>query len=132
MTSLDFSKALSVLKCLILLINRELNIRTLYRMLLFITTVKTPFLNSLLISLCRKSIKRVSYIRTDISVNRSCFISISTEVKWFSVTGFSVIKLVTECFRGRPRLRFSLTGLIDSWETFKVSEGAFNSFKSTL
>jgi hypothetical protein len=50
-------------------------------MLLFIITIKTPFLSSLLISLYRESIKGVFYIRTNISVDRSYFIGISAEVK---------------------------------------------------
>jgi len=81
MTSLDFSKALSVSKCLISLINYELNIRTPYKTSLFIIIVKTPFLSSLLISLCRESIKGVSYIKTNISIDRSCFISVFIKVK---------------------------------------------------
>jgi hypothetical protein len=81
MTSLDFSKALSVLKCLISSINRELNIRTLYKTSLSVTTVKTPFSSNLLISLRRESVKGVSYTRTDISADRSYFTGISIEVK---------------------------------------------------
>jgi hypothetical protein len=81
MTSLDFLKALSVLKYLISLINRELNIRTPYGTSLSITTVKTPFSSSLLISLRRESVKGVSYTRTDIFINRSYFTGVSTEVK---------------------------------------------------
>ena len=50
-------------------------------MLLFITTIKTPFLSSLLISLRYKSIKGVSYTKTNIFINKSYFISIFTEVK---------------------------------------------------
>jgi hypothetical protein len=52
-----------------------------YRMLLFIITAKTPFLSSLLISLYYKSIKGVSYIRTNISIDRSCFIGVFIKVK---------------------------------------------------
>jgi hypothetical protein len=81
MTSLDFSKALLVLKCLISSTNRELNIRTPYRTLLSVTTVKTPFSSSLLISLRRESVKGVSYTRTNISINRSYFIGIFIEVR---------------------------------------------------
>ena len=50
-------------------------------MSLFIMTVKTLFSSSLLISLRREFIKGVSYIKTDISVNGSCFINVFTEVK---------------------------------------------------
>jgi len=50
-------------------------------MSLFITTIKTPFLNSLLISLRYESIKGVSYIRINIFINRSCFISVFIKVK---------------------------------------------------
>ena len=46
-----------------------------------IITIKTPFLNSLLISLYYKSIKGVSYTRTDISIGRDYLTDISTEVK---------------------------------------------------
>jgi hypothetical protein len=50
-------------------------------MSLFITIIKTPFLNSLLIFLYYKSIKGVSYIRTNIFTNRSYFIGIFIKVK---------------------------------------------------
>jgi hypothetical protein len=50
-------------------------------MSLFIIIIKTPFLNSLLISLCRKFIKRVSYIKINIIVNESYFINIFIKVK---------------------------------------------------
>ena len=40
-----------------------------------------PFLNSLLISLYYKSIKGVSYTKTNISVGRDCFANIPMEVK---------------------------------------------------
>ena len=81
MTSLDFSKALLVLKCLISSINRELNIRTLYKISLSVIIVKTPFSSSLLISLRRESVKGVSYTRIDISIDRSYFTDIFIEVK---------------------------------------------------
>ena len=45
-----------------------------------IITVKTPFLSSLLVSLRYKSIKGVSYTRTNISVYRDYFADISAEV----------------------------------------------------
>ena len=44
-------------------------------------TAKTPFLSSLLISLRYKSVKGVSYTRTDISVGGGYFIDMPTEVK---------------------------------------------------
>ena len=47
----------------------------------FIITVKTPFLNSLLISLYYKSVKGVSCTRTDISVGGDCLIDMPVEVK---------------------------------------------------
>jgi hypothetical protein len=50
-------------------------------MSLFIITIKTPFLSSLLISLCYKSINKASYIRTNISVDDNSFIDIFIEVK---------------------------------------------------
>jgi len=81
MTSLNFLKALLVLKCLISLINYELNIQTPYRTSLSVTTAKTPFLSSPLISLHCESVKGVSYIKTDISIDRSCFINIFIEVR---------------------------------------------------
>ena len=49
-------------------------------MSLSIITAKTLFLNNLLISLYCKSIKGVSYTRTNIFINRSCLIDISIEV----------------------------------------------------
>ena len=67
--------------CLISLIKRKLNIQTPYRISLSIITAKTPFLNSLLISLHHKSVKGVSYIKTDISVGGDCLINISTKVR---------------------------------------------------
>jgi len=81
MISLDFLKALSVPEYLISSTNRELNIRTPYGTSLSVTTVKTPFSNSLLISLRRESVKEVSYIKTDISADRSYFTGISAEVR---------------------------------------------------
>ena len=50
-------------------------------MSLSIITIKTPFLSSLLISLYYKSIKGVSYTKTNISIDRSYLIGISTEVR---------------------------------------------------
>jgi hypothetical protein len=50
-------------------------------MLLFIITVKTPFLSSLLISLCYKFVKGVSYTKINIFIDRSCFISVFIEVR---------------------------------------------------
>jgi hypothetical protein len=50
-------------------------------MSLFIITAKTPFLSSLLISLYYKSVKGVSYTRTDIFIGRDCLIDIPIEVK---------------------------------------------------
>jgi hypothetical protein len=52
-----------------------------YRTSLFIITAKTPFLSSLLISLYCKSVKGVSYIRTNISIDGSYFIGISIKVR---------------------------------------------------
>ena len=50
-------------------------------MSLSITTAKTPFLSSLLISLRCKSVKGVSYTKTDISIGRGCFIDMPIEVR---------------------------------------------------
>ena len=47
----------------------------------FITTTKTPFLNSLLIFLYIKSIKGFSYTKTNISVNGDYFTNMLTEVR---------------------------------------------------
>ena len=80
MTSLDFLKALLVLRCLILSIKCELNMRTPCGMSLSVITAKTPFLSSLLISLCCKSVKGASCTRTDISVCGDCFADMSAEV----------------------------------------------------
>ena len=53
----------------------------LYKIFFSITTVKMPFLNSLLISLYCKSVKGVFYTKTDISVGGGCFIDIPVEIK---------------------------------------------------
>jgi hypothetical protein len=50
-------------------------------MSLSIITAKTPFLSSLLISLRHKSVKGVSYTRTDISIGGDCLTDIPIEVK---------------------------------------------------
>jgi hypothetical protein len=50
-------------------------------MSLFIIIIKTLFLSSLLIFLYYKSIKGVFYTKTNISINRSCFIGIFIEIK---------------------------------------------------
>ena len=81
LTSLDFLKALLVLGCLILLIKRKLKIRMPYGTSFSVTTAKTPFLSSLLISLRRKSIKGVSYTRTNISTGGDYLADIPTEVR---------------------------------------------------
>ena len=49
-------------------------------MSLSVTTVKTPFLSSLLISLYYKSVKGVSCTRTNISTGGGCLADISIEV----------------------------------------------------
>ena len=46
-----------------------------------IITAKTPFLSSLLISLRYKSIKGVSYTKTNISIGRSCLADMPIEVR---------------------------------------------------
>jgi hypothetical protein len=87
-----------------------------------IITAKTPFLSSLLISLYYKSIKGVSYTRTDISISRDCLINVPVEVRWLSIMGLSVIG----CFWGRPWPRFTagLVGLVGLWGTSRVGSGA--------
>jgi hypothetical protein len=50
-------------------------------MFFFIMTAKTSFLSSLLISLRRKSVKVVSYTRTDISIGGDCLADIPIEVR---------------------------------------------------
>jgi hypothetical protein len=52
-----------------------------YKTLLFIITIKIPFLSSLLISLHYKFIKGVSYTKTNIFINRSYFISVFIKVR---------------------------------------------------
>ena len=52
-----------------------------YGISLSIITIKTPFLNSLLISLYYKSVKEVFYTKTNISTGRYCFIDIPIKVK---------------------------------------------------
>ena len=73
--------ALLVLKYLILLIKHELNIQIPYRISLSVITAKMPFLSSPLISLYYKSVKGVSYIRTNISIGGDCFINIPAKVR---------------------------------------------------
>ena len=60
---------------------RKLNIRTPYGTSLSVITIKTPFLSSLLISLRYKSVKGVSYTRTDISIGGDCFTDMLVEVR---------------------------------------------------
>ena len=55
--------------------------RTPYKIFLSVITAKTPSLSSLLIFLYCKSIKGVSYTRTDIFVSGDCFVDIFIEVK---------------------------------------------------
>ena len=52
-----------------------------YKTSFSIIIIKTPFLNSLLISLRHESINKTSYIRINISINRSYFINILIRVK---------------------------------------------------
>ena len=65
-----------ILKCLILSIKRELNIRTPYRISLSAITIKTPFLSSPLISLHYKSVNRGFYTKTNISICGDCLANI--------------------------------------------------------
>jgi len=60
---------------------RKLNIQTPYGTSFSVITVKTPFLSSPLISLRRKSVKGVSYTRTDISAGGDCLADIPAEVR---------------------------------------------------
>jgi len=57
-------------------------------MSLSIIIIKIPFLSSPLISLRHKSIKGVSYTRTNISAGGDYFMDVPIEVKWFSIIGF--------------------------------------------
>ena len=50
-------------------------------MSLSIITTKMPFLNNLLISLHRKSVKGVSYTRTNISIGGGCLTDMPVEVR---------------------------------------------------
>ena len=50
-------------------------------MSLSITIIKTPFLSSLLISLYYKSVKGISYTRTDISIGGDCLTDIPAKVR---------------------------------------------------
>jgi hypothetical protein len=52
-----------------------------YKISLFIIIIKTPFLNSLLISLYYKFIKGVSYIKTNIFIDKGYFIGIFIKIK---------------------------------------------------
>ena len=80
MTSLDFLKALLVLRYLILLVKYKLNIQTPCGTSFSVTTVKTPFLSSLLISLHHESVKGVFCTRTNISAGGGCLVDIFIEV----------------------------------------------------
>ena len=79
--SFNFLKALLILKYLILLIKCELKIWTPYKISLSVITIKTPFLSSLLIFLYCKSIKGVSYIKTNISVGGDWLTDMPVKVK---------------------------------------------------
>jgi hypothetical protein len=61
-------------------IKRELNIQTPYGTSLSAITIKTPFLSSLLISLCYKSVNGASCTKTDISICRDCLTDIPVEL----------------------------------------------------
>ena len=50
-------------------------------MSLSVITIKTPFLNSLLISLYYKFVKGASYIRINISAGGDCLTDVPTEVR---------------------------------------------------
>jgi hypothetical protein len=76
MTSLDFLKALSVLRYLILLIKRELNIQMPYKISLSAIIIKISFLSSLLISLHHESVNGGSCTKTNISIYRDCLTGI--------------------------------------------------------
>ena len=52
-----------------------------YKIFLFVITIKTPFLSSLLISLYYKSIKGVSYTKTNIFAGGDCLVNIFIEVR---------------------------------------------------
>ena len=52
-----------------------------YKISLSVTTIKTPFLSSLLISLYYKSVKGVSCTRTNISIGRDCLTDVPAKVK---------------------------------------------------
>ena len=52
-----------------------------YRMSFSITTAKTPFLSSPLISLYYESVKGVSYTKTNISAGKDCLVDIPAEVR---------------------------------------------------
>ena len=66
---------MSVLKYLILLIKRELNIRTPYKTSLSAITIKILFLSSLLISLYHESVNRGFCTKTNISICGDCLIN---------------------------------------------------------
>ena len=74
--SLNFLKALLIPGYLILLIKCKLNIQTPYRISLSAITIKTPFLSSLLISLCCKSVNGGFCTKTNISVYGDCLTDI--------------------------------------------------------
>jgi hypothetical protein len=57
-------------------------------MSLSIITTKMSFLSSLLISLHYKSVKGVSYIKTDIFIGGDCLVNIPIKVRQFFIMGF--------------------------------------------
>jgi len=74
-------RLVSLLLRLYLSLLRKLNIRTPYGTSLSVIIIKIPFLSSPLISLRRKSVKGVSYTRTNISIGGDCFTDVPIEVK---------------------------------------------------
>ena len=52
-----------------------------YKISLSVITVKIPFLSSLLISLYYKSVKGISYTRTNIFIGGDCLTDIPVEVR---------------------------------------------------
>ena len=73
--------AFLVLRYLILLIKYELNMWTPYKIFFSIITAKMPFLSSLLIFLHCKSVKGVSYTKTNIFISGVYLTDIPIEVR---------------------------------------------------
>jgi hypothetical protein len=68
--------------------------------------------------LCR-SVKGVSYTRTDISVGRGCLTGMPVEVRWFFITGF----LVMGYFQGVLNYALQQVQQVQCWQYYSKDTG---------